>query len=165
MPILTPFSSINNGIKSIIQLEKSFCPFTNSKLFHLISCFYPEIILPFEYVCYKWGFSLHVLFFNFITMKRLLFLSLFVCAITCFVFTNAAAPEVQRTIIGTVYDLSSHQPLEGIYIQQINGTSSSSTKNGCFRSFLHYREKFKSNSNSQILRPRLRGLLYPNRRL
>ena len=128
MPIFTPFSSINNGIKSIIQLEKSFYPFTNSKLFHLISCFCPKTILPCEYVCYKWEFSLHVLFFNFITMKRLLFLSLFVCAITCFAFTNAAAPEVQRTISGTVYDLSSHQPLEGIYIQQINGTSSSSTK-------------------------------------
>lgn len=67
-------------------------------------------------------------YLKFITMKRLLFLSLFVCAITCFAYTNAVAPEVQRTISGTVYDLSSHEPLEGIHIQQINGTSSNSTK-------------------------------------
>ena len=70
----------------------------------------------------------YMFYLKFVTMKKLLFLSLLVCAITCFAFTNAAAPEVQRTISGTVYDLSSHEPLEGIHIQQINGTSSSSTK-------------------------------------
>ncbi len=72
--------------------------------------------------------SPYMFYLKFVTMKKLLFLSLLVCAITCFAFTNAAAPEVQRTISGTVYDLSSHEPLEGIHIQQINGTSSSSTK-------------------------------------